>query len=98
MWSSYALFRCPCADSSSLVDGFDCSYWTAEGESPQEMSFDPRSPRSNFSLYPLEHLMWCDDCHDIRCARCTIEEVVAWYCPNCLFEASSSMVKSEGNR
>lgn len=67
-------------------------------EEGEEKTFDPRSPRANYSLYPLEHLLYCEDCHEIRCPRCTIEEIVCWFCPSCLFEVPSSMVKSEGNR
>ncbi|RAL15506.1 putative dynactin Arp1 p62 subunit RO2 [Aspergillus homomorphus CBS 101889] len=67
-------------------------------DSEDEQTFDPRAPRSNFSLYPPEHLLYCEDCHQIKCPRCITEEIVCWYCPNCLFETPSSMVKSEGNR
>ncbi|GCB18509.1 dynactin subunit 4 [Aspergillus awamori] len=63
-----------------------------------EQAFDPRSPRANFSLYPPEQLLYCEDCHQIKCPRCITEEIVCWYCPNCLFETPSSMVRSEGNR
>ena len=64
----------------------------------EERTFDPRSPRSNYSLYPPEQLLYCEDCHQIKCPRCITEEIVCWYCPNCLFETPSSMVRSEGNR
>ncbi|KAJ5212010.1 uncharacterized protein N7498_003656 [Penicillium cinerascens] len=64
----------------------------------EEQTFDPRSPRSNFSLYPPEQLLYCEDCHQIKCPRCITEEIVSWYCPNCLFETPSSMVRSDGNR
>ena len=63
-----------------------------------DRTFDPRAPRSNYSLYPLEYLMYCEDCHQIRCPRCVSEEIVTYYCPNCLFEVPSSNLKSEGNR
>ncbi|KAJ5625819.1 hypothetical protein N7510_002128 [Penicillium lagena] len=69
-----------------------------QGEDEEEQTFDPRSPRSNFSLYPPEQLLYCEDCHQIKCPRCITEEIVSWYCPNCLFETPSSMVKSDGNR
>lgn len=69
-----------------------------EEEEEEEKTFDPRSPRSNFSLYPIEQLLYCEDCHQIKCPRCITEEIVSWYCPNCLFETPSSMVRSEGNR
>lgn len=61
-------------------------------------AFDPRAPRSNYSLYPLEYLLYCDVCHQIRCPRCVSEEIVNVYCPNCLFEVASSSLKTEGNR
>ncbi|CAK7205323.1 hypothetical protein SEUCBS139899_008093 [Sporothrix eucalyptigena] len=61
-------------------------------------TFDPRSPRANYSLYPLEYLLYCEDCHQIRCPRCVAEEIVTYYCPNCLFEVPTSNLKSEGNR
>lgn len=64
----------------------------------EEQTFDPRSPRSNFSLYPPEQLLYCEDCHQIKCPRCITEEIVSWYCPNCLFETPSSMVRSDGGR
>lgn len=64
----------------------------------EEQTFDPRSPRSNFSLYPPEQLLYCEDCHQIKCPRCITEEIVSWYCPNCLFETPSSMVRSDSGR
>lgn len=69
-----------------------------EQEAEEEQTFDPRSPRSNFSLYPPEQLLYCEDCHQIKCPRCITEEIVSWYCPNCLFETPSSMVRGDANR
>ncbi|KAL4791830.1 dynactin p62 family-domain-containing protein [Aspergillus venezuelensis] len=63
-----------------------------------EQTFDPRAPRSNFSLYPPEQLLYCEDCHQIKCSRCITEEILCWYCPSCLFETPSSLVRHEGNR
>ncbi|KAK7736953.1 hypothetical protein SLS53_006708 [Cytospora paraplurivora] len=63
-----------------------------------EKPFDPRAPRANYSLYPLEYLLYCEDCHQIRCPRCIAEEIVTYYCPNCLFEVPGSNIKSDGNR
>ena len=88
----YSYISCPCTDISSSEGVQD-----VEGDE-DERTFDPRSPRANYSLYPPEHLLYCEDCHEIRCPRCTLEEIVCWYCPSCLFEVPSSMVKSEGNR
>lgn len=69
-----------------------------EEDEDEEQTFDPRSPRSNFSLYPPEQLLYCEECHQIKCPRCITEEIVSWYCPSCLFETPSSMVRSDGNR
>ncbi|KAJ3469436.1 hypothetical protein MRS44_003501 [Fusarium solani] len=91
----YTYIQCPCSDLSppDLPDSPQ-----PQDSSDDERSFDPRAPRSNFSLYPLEHLLYCEDCQQIRCPRCVNEEVVTYYCPNCLFEVPSSNLRSEGNR
>ncbi|KAE8150134.1 dynactin p62 family-domain-containing protein [Aspergillus avenaceus] len=106
----YAYISCPCADTPVPDPGRkrrsrDPSHKSdSTAPVPQnydfedERTFDPRSPRSNFSLYPPEQLLYCEDCHQIKCPRCITEEIVCWYCPNCLFETPSSMVRSEGNR
>jgi dynactin-4 len=44
---------------------------------------------SNY-LYPLSRLYFCEDCHQIRCPSCVQDEIVSYYCPNCLFEVSIS--------
>jgi hypothetical protein len=93
----YTYFQCPCTDTSAPLHS---SHTPPESPTVQEEEriFDPRAPRANYSLYPLEHLLYCEDCHQIRCSRCVLDEIVTWYCPNCLFEVPSSTVKSEGNR
>ncbi|KAK3323038.1 dynactin p62 family-domain-containing protein [Apodospora peruviana] len=98
----YTYIQCPCSDPSNL------SYSRASdsgspidgnpGFDDEEHTFDPRAPRSNYSLYPLEYLLYCEDCHQIRCPRCIAEEIATFYCPSCLFEVPSSNLKSEGNR
>ena len=90
----YTFISCPCTDVSTPINGST----EQNDDEEQERTFDPRSPRANFSLYTLEHLLYCEDCQQIRCPRCTLEEIVTWYCPNCLFEMPSSMVKSEAGR
>ena len=95
----YTYFQCPCTDTSvpvREVGGVNSA--SLEETDEDERTFDPRAPRANYSLYPLEHLLYCEDCHQIRCPRCVLDEIVCWYCPNCLFEVPSSSVKSEGNR
>lgn len=91
----YTYISCPCnAVSTSINANTDIQ----NDEEEQERTFDPRSRRANFSLYPLEHLLYCEDCQQIRCPRCTAEEIVCWYCPSCLFEMPLSVLKSEGPR
>lgn len=85
----YTYIQCPCSDQTVLSSG------NAEED---ERTFDPKAPRSNYSLYPLEYLLYCEDCQQIRCPRCVTEESVTYYCPNCLFEVPSSNLRSEGNR
>lgn len=69
-----------------------------DDDGDDDKTFDPRAPRSNFSLYPLEHLLYCEDCHQIRCPRCVAEEMVTYYCPNCLFDVPSTYLKTDGNK
>lgn len=91
----YTYISCPCIDVS--VPANKDVENEADGEE-QERTFDPTYSRTNYSLYTLAHLMYCEDCQQIRCPRCTIEEIVCWYCPGCLFEIPTSQLKSEGNR
>lgn len=90
----YTYIQCPCSDNSG-----DDEAGLAGDQSPDhQRNFDPRAARSNYSLYPLEYLLFCEDCQQIRCPRCVSEEIVTSYCPNCLFEVAPSSVRSEGNR
>jgi dynactin-4 len=91
----YTYYACNCDSNAS--GSTRASQILAETDE-EGRNFDPRNPRSNYALYPLEHLLYCDDCHDIRCSRCVSEETLNWYCPSCLFEVPSSVVKSDGNR
>ncbi|KFA48347.1 hypothetical protein S40293_04489 [Stachybotrys chartarum IBT 40293] len=91
----YIYIQCPCSDKSAIeLENKSQSDQSAD----EELTFDPRAPRSNYSLYPLEYLLYCEDCQQIRCPRCVNEENVTYYCPNCLFEVPSSNLRSEGNR
>jgi dynactin 4 len=94
----YTYYSCPCTDSSPSAAPSRGNAKAASPDEDEERTFDPRSPRANFSLFPLEHLLYCTECHQIRCTRCINEEVVCWYCPSCLFEVPSSTVRSEGTR
>ncbi|ROT36078.1 hypothetical protein SODALDRAFT_316365 [Sodiomyces alkalinus F11] len=93
----YTYIQCPCSDTSFSPSGAPTSDDKTEPED-DDRTFDPRAPRANYSLYPLEYLLYCEDCHQIRCPRCVNEEIVTYYCPSCLFEVPSSNLKTEGNR
>ncbi|CAG8694880.1 20668_t:CDS:2 [Cetraspora pellucida] len=91
---SYVHYYCPCPDVSK-------STTTEEEEEDIVESipdFDINSPRIHFSTFPISKLYFCDDCYQIRCPRCVQEEIVCYYCPNCLFEVPTASVKSERNR
>ncbi|RDA92054.1 hypothetical protein CP533_0976 [Ophiocordyceps camponoti-saundersi (nom. inval.)] len=90
----YTYIQCPCSDPSLNATADEASSPQSDGE----RTFDPRAPRSSFSLYPLEYLLYCEDCQQIRCPRCVTDETVTYYCPSCLFEVPSSNLRSEGNR
>ncbi|EPS41882.1 hypothetical protein H072_4160 [Dactylellina haptotyla CBS 200.50] len=90
---------------TSSFDGTVATSGDADGErndeeddEDEENNFDPHDQRAAFSLFPIENLLYCEDCHQIRCPRCVTDEIVCWYCPSCLFEVPSSTVKSDGNR
>ncbi|KAI0887166.1 uncharacterized protein GGS22DRAFT_105710 [Annulohypoxylon maeteangense] len=100
-FSPYTYIQCPCYDSTSRsrpVDEAPSPTSQDEPDDDDDKTFDPRAPRSNYSLYPIEYLLYCDVCSQIRCPRCVSEELATIYCPNCLFEVGSSSLKTEGNR
>ncbi|KAL2150507.1 hypothetical protein VTH82DRAFT_7070 [Thermothelomyces myriococcoides] len=94
----YTYIQCPCSDSAIVARPSDSKSPAGADAEEDDRTFDPRAPRSNYGLYPLEYLMYCEECHQIRCPRCVSEEIITYYCPNCLFEVPSSNLKSEGNR
>ncbi|KAI1451064.1 hypothetical protein F5Y02DRAFT_366836 [Annulohypoxylon stygium] len=100
-FAPYTYIQCPCYDSTTRARPVDETPSPTSQDEPEEdddNTFDPRAPRSNYSLYPIEYLLYCDVCSQIRCPRCVSEELATIYCPNCLFEVGSSSLKTEGNR
>ncbi|KAK3045070.1 hypothetical protein LTS18_014643, partial [Coniosporium uncinatum] len=60
----YTYYRCPCVDTSTPTSVINASKRAsvATPDAPgdeEERTFDPQSPRANYSLYPLEHLLYC---------------------------------------
>ncbi|KAF2834711.1 hypothetical protein M501DRAFT_943640 [Patellaria atrata CBS 101060] len=97
----YTYYACSCTDdtTTSSKGAFTRARFSAnENDDEEDQTFDPRSPRANYSLFPLENLLYCAECQTVRCSRCVTEEIACWFCPSCLFEVPSSMVRSEGNR
>jgi len=47
---------------------------------------------------PLSRLYFCDSCDEIRCTKCTQDEIVCYYCPNCLFDVPTASVKMEKHK
>ncbi|KAI1343692.1 dynactin p62 family protein [Xylariaceae sp. FL0016] len=99
-FTPYTYIQCPCYDSANQSRPVEdaLSSTSHDSNNDDDHNFDPRAPRSSYSLHPLEYLLYCDVCHQIRCPRCVSEELVTIYCPNCLFEVGSSSIKTEGNR
>ncbi|KAG8632113.1 hypothetical protein KVT40_001253 [Elsinoe batatas] len=100
----YAYISCPCHQdpefpaATAHVRRSSVLPSLADDEDEADKTLNPHDERSNFSLYPYDQLLYCDECHQIRCPRCWAEENTHWYCPSCLFEIPSSLVKSDGNR
>ncbi|EEP82662.1 conserved hypothetical protein [Uncinocarpus reesii 1704] len=83
----YTFISCPCAETAlsgqptnRLSRDLSALSLAQPDDEGDEKTFDPRSPRANYSLYPPEHLLYCEDCHQIKCPRCITEEIVCCYC------------------
>ena len=47
----------------------------------------------------LEHLFFCYECDEARCGgKCTVDELVSFYCPRCLQNFMSREALDNGNR
>ena len=98
----YIRYSCPCTNTS-IHSAFETDASREpknehEGNEEEESTFDPSNLRSNHALYPLDNLLFCNECHEIRCPRCYYEEVLYYYCPQCLMETASTTVRTETNR
>src|SRR4051794_11078066 len=71
-------------------------YFCADDPSTDPTTF-PKSLLA-YHLFPLSRLYYCEECRALRSPRQVIEEIACYYCPNCLFEVTSSSVKAEKNR
>jgi len=75
--------------------------------SEHQHSHNPRSTEEIFASgnssdehgsLSLSRLYFCDSCDEIRCPKCTQDEIVCYYCPNCLFDVPTASVKSEKHK
>ncbi|RCH94591.1 hypothetical protein CU097_010151 [Rhizopus azygosporus] len=84
-------YYCSCSTKDNLEGNSDESTESVTG-------LHLLSKKAKNYLYPLSRLYFCEDCHQIRCPSCVQDEIVSYYCPNCLFEVPTASVKSEKNR
>ncbi|OTA36171.1 hypothetical protein BTJ68_03399 [Hortaea werneckii EXF-2000] len=97
----YTHYACPCTSltaSPPSLSTLNPAVHPTDDAEEDGRTFNPHSARANYALYPLDQLLYCDECDGIRCPKCVSEEVVNWYCPSCLFEVPSSAVRGDGNR
>lgn len=90
------LFHCPCYKSPADLEVIQHK----EGNSSDfddDTQLCLSDSRTAYSLFSLEELYFCDDCHVQRCPRCVMEEIVSIFCPNCLFEVPSKVGSSESH-
>ncbi|PIA14452.1 hypothetical protein COEREDRAFT_10345 [Coemansia reversa NRRL 1564] len=94
------LYYCPCTgcmrtseapNAPSEVDAEQRPLLSTRGSAVQ-------SGLAVMRLWPIERLYYCDDCSEVRCPRCVVEEPAGYHCPNCLFDVPTASVRSEKNR
>lgn len=91
----YAHYACPCSSSNGPALS---SKRASQPEPEDQDTFNPHDPRAAYALYPLDHLLFCDECSQIRCPKCVNDEIINWFCPSCLFDVPSGQVRGENNR
>ena len=99
----YTFIACTCSELERLTAdkrrSLDLRHLLeGENEADEDKTFNSHDPRSSFSLFPPEHMLYCEECQDLKCPRCVKEEILSWYCPTCLFEAPSTQVRGDGMR
>jgi dynactin-4 len=90
----YAHYACPCSTSNGPAS----SKRASQLEPQDEDTFNPHDARAAYALYPLDNLLFCDECSQIRCQKCVNDEIITWFCPSCLFDVPSGQVRGENNR
>ncbi|KAI7829033.1 dynactin p62 family-domain-containing protein [Kickxella alabastrina] len=67
----------------------------SELEAQLKLPLQPNSELLVLRASAIENLYYCDDCSELRCSRCVIEEPAGYHCPNCLFDVPTASVRSE---
>ncbi|KAI8816724.1 dynactin p62 family-domain-containing protein [Fimicolochytrium jonesii] len=91
----FVCYQCHCQhlnSSSKLAEG------AQEYDPSGVATSDPPHSAEYLELFPISRLYFCDQCHHSMCPKCIVEEIVSYYCPNCLFEVPTASVKGEKNR
>ncbi|KAJ1648385.1 hypothetical protein J3B02_001112 [Coemansia erecta] len=96
------LYYCPCTsaakDHSHKADKARKASSSSEAlEANEQPPLQPGSNLLALRVSTIENLYYCDDCSEIRCNRCVIEEPAGYHCPNCLFDVPTASVRSEKN-
>ncbi|KAI8350078.1 dynactin p62 family-domain-containing protein [Mortierella sp. GBAus27b] len=60
--------------------------------------YDSGNSSDPYGSQSLSRLYFCDSCDEIRCPKCTQDEIVCYYCPNCLFDVPTASVKMEKHK
>lgn len=60
-------------------------------------SINSQQDRLSRRTSTLEDLYYCDECSELRCSRCVIDEPAGYHCPNCLFDVPTASVRAEGS-
>ncbi|TPX34186.1 hypothetical protein SmJEL517_g03075 [Synchytrium microbalum] len=107
---SYALLptpgiyvQCHCElDPTSQQQSIPSSKHQQEEQIHQASNTEDQIPNppinaDSYKLQTLPNLYWCDSCHQIKCWKCTLDQVACYFCPNCLFEVPSASVKADRN-
>lgn len=91
------LIHCPCYRSPADLTICSNEEQSTASEEDETRQLSLTDPRTQYSLFPLEDLYFCDDCNVHRCPRCVMEEIVSTFCPSCLFEFPSRANSSDSH-
>ncbi|KAI8055059.1 dynactin p62 family-domain-containing protein [Syncephalis plumigaleata] len=97
-------YHCPCivarvvpgANSPSAI--LYTPVRNPQAEPVRDFDVEETPSAASFSAHPISQLYFCEDCNRIKCTRCLQDDIICYYCPNCLFEVPTASVKGEKNR